>query len=829
MHTKSVASMLGSILDGYTGTSARDEFIQPDGKVRPQWDFLLRAMEAMGPSQLSFRQDEIRRFIEENGVTYNVYDDTGGKERPWPLDVLPVLIDSREWSAVERGLIQRAELFEAILQDLYGPAKLLSEGLIPPQVIFDHGGFLRPCVGLMRPGMRFLHLYAADLARGSDGSFSVVADLLQSPSGAGYALENRIVLSRTLPSLYRDSHVHRLAIFFRALRNHLAAIAGGGNRIVLLTPGPENETYFEQAFLANYLGFNLVQGSDLTVRDGKVFLKTLSGLRPIDGIFRRVDDTYSDPLEMKSDSLLGVAGLLYSIRQGSVAVLNPPGAGVLENPGLYPFLPAICRHLLGQDLHLSNTQTYWCGNSLSHVLDRLHELVIKPISRGWDRGSVFGGDLSSKELASLADRIRAKPSNYVAQERHQLSTTPLWTGNKMEPRSMVIRSFACTRDESYMVMPGGLVRVSPDANSNIVSNQKGGVSKDLWILASEPEKQISLLSATAGTTPIVRSGGEIPSRAADNLFWLGRYAERTEGLVRIMREIQLRLVEMQGNEEVFDSLLLMLEAHTGLLDPDLLAKSAQSSEVEQKLRGIFFDASMIGGLRFDVRALTNAARSLRERLSEDTWRTINRLETELDSPGKSPFEILENLLIYLASFAGFVSESMTRGQGFRFLEFGRRIERATLSADLIISVSKRKPPEALWEHVLKIQNSYMTYRRRYKTRMDPSAVMDLLIFDLSNPRSLGHQLSRLEELAKGLPGAKESSRTMESRTILHALSVLRLAEGTGPQGDDYSELQQLMYREKQYLRTLSETITSNYFNYIETQHRLEGGAWSVTG
>ncbi|MCE9599200.1 MAG: circularly permuted type 2 ATP-grasp protein [Spirochaetia bacterium] len=802
-----MASQLGSILDGYTGTGARDEFIQPDGKVRPQWDFLLRAMEAMGHSQLSFRQEEIRRFIEENGVTYNVYDEAGGKERPWPLDVLPVLIDSREWASVERGLIQRAELFELILQDLYGPAKLLSEGLLPPQIIFDHGGFLRSCVGLNPLGKRSLHLYAADLARGSDGSFSVIADLLQAPSGAGYALENRIVLSRTMPSLYRDSHVHRLAVFFRALRNHLATIAGGGNRIVLLTPGPDNETYFEQAFLANYLGFNLVQGSDLTVRDGKVYLKTLSGLRPIDGIFRRIDDAYSDPLELKTDSLLGVAGLLYSMRQNSVAVMNPPGAGVLENPGIYPFLPGICRHLLGQDLRLANTQTYWCGNSLSHVLDRLPELVIKPISRGWERGSVFGGDLSSKDLASLAERIRAKPTSYVAQERHHLSTTPLWTGNKMEPRSMVIRSFACTRDDSYMVMPGGLVRVAPDANSMVVSNQKGGVSKDLWILASEPEKQISLLSATAGTTPIVRSGGEIPSRAADNLFWLGRYAERTESLVRIMREIQLRLVEMQG----------------------LLAKNANSPEVEQKLRGIFFDAAIIGGLRFNVRALTNAARSLRERLSEDTWRTINRLETELDSTGKSPFEILENLLIYLASFAGFVSESMTRGQGFRFLEFGRRIERATQSADLIVSVSKRKPPEALWEHVLKIQNSYMTYRRRYKTRMDPSAVIDLIIFDLSNPRSLGHQLTRLEELAKGLPGAKESSRTVESKTILHALSVLRLAEGTGPKGDDYSELQQLMYREKQYLRTLSETITSNYFNYIETQHRLEGGEWSVTG
>ncbi len=815
-----------ALLESYRPTARRDELVDDSGKIRPHWEFLVQSLEALGPRALAGRQDEIRRFIRENGVTYHVYEEGG--ERAWPLDVMPVLMDSREWALVERGLIQRAELFDLILQDLYGPGRLLREGIVPPEIVFGSGGFLRACHGLIPPNRRYLHFYAADLARNEDGSFSVVSDRLQSPSGAGYALENRIVLSRTLPSLYRDSHVHRLALFFRSMRNHLSQMCGGGNQLVLLTPGPENETYFEQAFLANYLGFNLVQGSDLTVRDGRTYLKTLNGLRPVDGIFRRVDDVYADPLELKSDSLLGVAGLMYCIRSGSVAVMNPPGAAALENPGIYPFLPRICKFLTGQDLRLQGAPTYWCGDSLESVLARLSELVIKPILRGRERGTIYASDLSAKELEELSKRIEASPGSYIAQERMSLSTTPLWTGSAFEARPMVIRTFACARDDSFMIMPGGLVRVSPDESTANISNQKGGVSKDLWVLASEPEKQISLLSA-AGSTPIVRSGGEIPSRIADNLFWIGRYAERTESLARILREIHLRLVEMQGDEEVFDLLLLSLEPHTGLLDPELVKKESGSPEVEKKLRSIVFDAAVLGGLRFDVRALTTCGRALRERLSEDAWRTLNRLESELDSPEKSVLEALENILLYLASFAGFVSESMTRGQGFRFLELGRRIERATLASDLLSHTTRQKAPAAFWEHVLRIQNSYMTYRRRYRTRMDTGAVIDLLVFDESNPRSLAHQLGRLEDLAKGLPERKEAGKSPEHRIVLHALSVMRLADGAKPGGEDYSDLHTLLAREKGYLRSLSDTITMHYFNYIETQQRLEASQWSVTG
>lgn len=811
-----------TLLSSYrTGSSGWDELVDGSGRIRPHWDFLIQSLESVGPAQLSFRQSEIRRFIRENGVTYNVFDSSGGREREWPLDIMPVLMDSREWAEIERGLIQRAELLDLILRDLYGPRRLIAEGHLPAEVIIEHGGFLRASNGLFPPDKRFLHFYAADLARGPDGKFLVISDRVQSPSGAGYALENRIVLSRTLPSIYRDSHVHRLALFFRSLRNHMSSMTGGGNRLALLTPGPENETYFEQAFLANYLGFNLVRGADLTVRDGRVFLKTLNGLRQVDGILRRVDDVYADPLELKGDSLLGAAGLMYAMRAGSVSVINPPGVAVIENPGLYPFLPAICKHLLGQDLRLESARTMWCGRDTESILGRLHDLVVKPISSNWENRAVNCRELSKGELDVLKSRIRSTPWSFVAQEVVSLSSAPLWMEDHFEPRKMVVRSYACARDDSFAVMPGGLVRVSPDPDAFVVTSQRGGVSKDLWILASEPEKQVSLISSV-GETPLVRSSGEIPSSVADNLFWVGRYAERTEGLARILREILLRLAEFQRDDEGFAALLAALEIHVGPMD------ARDSAGMEKAATRLLVDAAVTGSVRWDVRALITAGRGLRERLSEDAWRTLNRIEPDLEKGELSPIDSVENVLLYLSSFSGFVAESMTRGQGHRFLELGRRIERTLLSLDLLLQVIAGEPSESVLELPLRIQNSYMTYRRRYKTKMDRAAVIDLLVFDESNPRSVAHQLLRLEELTRGLPDHKEAGRNPESRIARQGVALLRLAEETVRTPAEAPAFRELLIREKTYLRELSDTMTTHYFRYVETQQRLEAGEWSVT-
>jgi uncharacterized circularly permuted ATP-grasp superfamily protein/uncharacterized alpha-E superfamily protein len=814
-----MTAMQRPIFQNYQAGSAYDEAVDASGVLRPHWQFLTESLDALGETSIVSRQADIHRFVRENGVTYNVYSESGNQSRPWPLDLIPVPVDSRDWALLEAGIIQRAELLDLILRDLYGERRLLREHIIPPEVIYGHGGFLRACHGLVPPEKRYLHFYAADLGRKRDGSFRVISDRLQAPSGAGYALENRIVLSRTMPSLYRDSHVHRLALFFRTLRNQFASLAGGGHRIAVLTAGPENETFFEQAFLANYLGFHLVQGSDLSVQDGRVFLKTLGGLRAIDGILRRVDDAFSDPLELRGDSVLGVAGLLYSARAGNIVLINPPGTGVLENPGIVPFLPAIARYFLGQDLRLSSPETYWCGDSLGLVLDRLHEFVIKPIARGRQRDTVYANRLGTEELRALAVKIKAQPWAYTAQEEIELSTAPAWNGNRLEGRPMVVRAFACSAQESYMVMPGGLVRISPEPGSKAVSNQAGGESKDLWILASEPEKQITLLTTSSGSAPLSRSGGEIASRTADNLFWVGRYAERTESLARILREMMTRLSEGAAEEDPLELLMLALEPHTGQMNPALV--SAPAADIEERIGSVLFDASVLGGVRFNVNSLLRAARSLRERMSEDAWRTLNRMDNDLEAT-RSKSESLDNVLIYLSSFSGFVSESMTRGSGFRFLELGRRIERAALLCDFLLSVTAKPVTDGMWEHILKIQNSSMTYRRRYK-RMDPRAVIDLLVFDESNPRSAAHQLRRLEQLSTELPSHREAGKSEEERIAIQAASTLRLAEGAEPEG-----LRELLLAERDFLRRLTNVIASNYFSYVETQQRVEADQWSVT-
>lgn len=811
--------MPAQIFQHYRAGSAYDEAVDPAGSLRPHWQFLKESLDALGENSLVSRQADIHRFVRENGVNYNVYSESGHHSRPWPLDLIPVPIDSRDWALLEAGLIQRAELLDLMLRDLYGERRLLRERVIPPEVVYGHGGFLRACHGLVPPDKRYLHFYAADLGRMRDGSFRVISDRLQAPSGAGYALENRIVLSRTMPSLYRDSHVHRLALFFRTLRNQFASLAGGGHRIAVLTAGADSETFFEQAFLANYLGFHLVQGSDLSVQDGRVYLKTLGGLRAMDGILRRVDDAFTDPLELRGDSVLGVAGLLYSARAGNIVLINPPGTGVLENPGIVPFLPAVAHYFLGQDLRLRSPETHWCGNELSQVLARLQDFIIKPIARGRQRDSVYANGLNQHDLRSLESKIRAEPWAYVAQEEVELSTTPSWNGRGLEGRPMVLRAFACSAQDSYMIMPGGLVRISPEPGSKAVSNQAGGESKDLWILASEPEKQITLLTASSGTAPLSRSGGEIASRTADNLFWVGRYAERTESLARILREIMIRLSEGAAEEDPLELLLLSLDPHTGRVDPALA--NAPASSVEEKIGAVIFDASILGGVRFNVNSLLRAARSLRERMSEDAWRTLNRMDSDLES-NQNKTESLDNILIYLSSFSGFVGESMTRGSGFRFLELGRRIERASLLCDFLLSVTGKTVTDGMWEHILKIQNSSMTYRRRYK-RLDPRAVIDLLVFDESNPRSAAHQLRRLEQLTAELPSRREAGKSEEERLAIQAASTLRLAEGSAPEA-----LRDLMFTELDYLRKLSNVIASNYFSYVEAQQRVEADQWSVT-
>jgi uncharacterized circularly permuted ATP-grasp superfamily protein len=552
--THPLATPVADWLDYPPRTGMPDELFDSAGEVRPHWELFLASLRELGLPELTRRWNEAKHLIHENGVTYNVYGDPRGMNRPWQLDPIPQLISQSDAETLEQGLIQRGRLLEILMQDLYGPQRTLATGLLPRQLVIHNPAFLRSCHNINVPANRYLHLYAANIGRGADGIFRVLGDRTQSPSGAGYALENRIVLSRMLPDAFRECQVQRLAPFFRTLRDTLRSIGPHNRdnpRIVLLTPGPYNETYFEHAYLARYLGYTLVEGADLTVRDNHVFLKVLGGLQPVDVILRRLDDDYCDPLELRPDSFLGVPGLVQAVLAGNVAVANALGTGLLETPALLAFLPGLCRHFLGEDLRLPSVATWWCGERVAceYVLAHLDELVIKPALASTRLEPVFVDELSRVQREELIVRIRARPGDYVGQQRLTLSTTPVLEGKRLQPRHLVLRTYLAAHDDSFLMMPGGLTRVSAAADTMVVSMQRGGGSKDTWVLSDAPVSEVSLLQPGGQPVALNRGGNDLPSRVADNLYWLGRYVERAEALTRLLRAVFVRLTETSGLEE----------------------------------------------------------------------------------------------------------------------------------------------------------------------------------------------------------------------------------------------------------------------------------------
>ncbi|MDX1812609.1 MAG: circularly permuted type 2 ATP-grasp protein, partial [Gammaproteobacteria bacterium] len=554
-----------------TKLSTYDEMHSVQGQLLPHWQHIMEALDKMGSEGLERRRQEAQRILQETGVTYNVYGDPNDTVRAWELDPIPLVISSEEWCDIEAGLAQRAELLDLVLADIYGEQTLIKKGLIPFELVYAHNGFIRSCANLNYSSHKHLILHSTNLARGPDGQMWVIDDRTQSPSGAGYALENRTVMTRIFPSLFRDSHVHRLAAFFRGLRAELANLAFHNKddpHIVVLTPGPLHETYFEHAYKAAYLGYTLAQGDDLTVRDGKVWLKSIEGLQQVDVILRRVDDSFCDPLELRTESRLGVAGLLEAVRLGNVAIANPIGSSVLENPAFFAFLPAIARYFLGEDLKLPSVATWWCGQEKERefVLQNLDKLVIKPVNRDSRVHSIFGASLSEKEKSLLKDKIRAKPHLYVGQQQVSFSTAPSLAAGQIEPRQAVIRTFAVAREDGYQVMPGGLTRIARSKDSYAISYQSGGISKDTWVMASEPEKHVSLWLQPRRNQLIQPLSSALPSRSADNLFWVGRYAERAEGSARLFRSVLQKLRESREIKDPNDMVCLyhMLRALTHL-------------------------------------------------------------------------------------------------------------------------------------------------------------------------------------------------------------------------------------------------------------------------
>lgn len=840
--SESIAPELTQLCQGYGATASHDEMCTADGDVRSHWHYLMHSLSGMGSGELQRRREEAWRLIRDNDVTYNIYSDADSTSRPWKLDLVPLLIESDEWRAIEAGLMQRAELLNLVLLDLYGPRNLIKKGVIPPELVFSHPGFLNPCVNVPMPDARALTFYAADLVRDANGQINILSDRAQSPSGSGYALENRLVISRVLPSLFRDSHTHRLANFFRTSRhalNRLSPREGEEPNIVLLSPGPANEAYFEHAYLANYLGYTLVEGSDLTVRNNRVWLTTLEGRRPVDVILRRMDGAYCDPVELRGDSYLGVPGLTNVVRSGNVGISNPLGSGVLENPALISFLPELSKCLLGEELRLPSVPVWWCGNKTQcdHVLENLHRMVIKPVhppSVGFR--FIFGSELSKDRLEKLRQRIKARPHLFVGQHAMTMSTVPILAKDGLKPRHTVLRSFLVADEHDYMAMPGGLTRVSSEDDKLVVSNQAGGINKDTWVLATEPEKYVSLLSERRQARQAPDSGGEVPGRVADNMFWAGRYAERAEFSSRILRLI-LQFVETGESEEtpVFRQLLTTL---TNQLAPyPATTDSDNFNALEAELLNVISGRMNPVSLVQTLASLLRSVRSVRDRLPADTWRIINIIDEELGSlRGISSDNLVDamdeqdELITALTAFTGLTLENMTRGRSWRFLDIGRRIERSLqithiLQTTLVQSCSE-DDQSLLSDSMLTIVDSLMSYRRRYRYDIKIPELLDVVIYDENNPRSLAFQLTKLEQHVANLPQQNESgSRTEIERLTLETATLIRLADVNRLAMVDETvnrreTLETFLNVLSTRLPALSDALTTTYFRTGETPHQL---------
>lgn len=840
--------------DYLPGPGSFDEMRTPDGALRPHWEYLLGAIESLGSTGIEERRREAHRLIRDNGVTYNVYGDPQGFTRPWNLDLIPLLIRSDEWAVIERGLLQRAELLNHILLDLYGPRELMRKGLVPADLFDGYPGYLLPCHGIQVAGNRPLVYYAADLIRAPDGTWCVAADRTQNPSGAGYALENRVVVSHVLPSLFRDSHVHRVAGFFRSMRRTLTRLAPRRDdhaRVVVLTPGQSNEAHFEHAYLANYLGYTLVQGADLSVRDGALWLRTLGRLEPIHAVLRRVDDELCDPLELREDSLLGVPALVQAARTGRVVLANALGSGLLEHPGLAAFLPGLCRQILGEDLLLAGVPTYWCGDpaSLEHVLGNLSRMTVKLVGGPSGTERFASNRMAPGELLSLADRIRAEPRLFVAKDWIAPSTSPSLVGGRIKPRPTVLRSFLVSGDDDYTVLPGGLSRVALSEDTHLATSRLGGLAKDTWVLASEPERQESLIATSDHSTPAVVQESEVSSRVADNLFWIGRYAERAEGLVRLLRVAVFKLSERASFAPGGETALFvypLLEALTRQTQtfPGFVGKGAQDllRDPTPEMLSLISDASRLGALPQTLQALVNAAWSVRDRLSADTWRVVNDIEQNLraltrDPPGmlSEALDDLDPLITSLVAFSALTHENMTHNEGWHFLEAGRRLERcsnlATLLKTTLVPVGAESEETLLVEAVLVVTDSLITYRRRYRAGTRIGALLDLVFQDELNPRALAYQLVALQPLVQQMPRMELATGwTQAEKLVLKSLTDVRLAEinrllGVDGQGKRREALHLMLETVGKGLAAISDALTAQYFAHEEQPHSLLGNVY----
>jgi uncharacterized circularly permuted ATP-grasp superfamily protein/uncharacterized alpha-E superfamily protein len=828
--------------DYYNIHQSYGELLDENGKVRPHWETFFETYSRLGEEEINSRNTDTLRMLTENGVTYNIYGDPNGLNRPWKLDNIPFLISKEEWASIETGLSQRAQLLNFILEDIYGERKLIKEGILPMELIYNHAGFLRPCNGIRQRGKHQLILYSADIAKNTKGRLWVVNDRTQAPSGSGYALENRTTMTRVIPELFEGLKVRHLSPYFSALRNGLNEIAPHKNlnpRIVILTPGSSNETYFEHSYLSSHLGFTLVQGNDLIVKDNFVWLKTMGGLERVDVILRRVDDIYCDPLELKAESQLGIPGLLQCVRSGNVALANPLGSSVLENPGLMPFLQLISRYFLNEDLIIPTIASWWCGQQreLQYVLENIKTLVIKKIHRNpTGSSSIDGASLSNSQLEACKQQIRLNPSLYVGQEKVEISVSPSLIDGKIIPQKVLFRSFLVSNQDDYVAMAGGLVRSSADATNFLISSQTGGFSKDAWIISPEPGRVVNVLRETPESA-VETYHDMLPSHAAENLFWVGRYTERILGNARFLRTVMQFLSE--GNKLITDinrqterSLLEAFTKYSYTL-PGFVGEDADElfTDPWKELKDVLYNEKRTGGIKYNFSQFHKAIHEVRDHWSTDTWRVIRGMEEGLQNGiplthhgHLQMIHALDSLITSIVAFIGLNRESISREQGWMMLDVGRKIEQSLLTIAMLRTNLVKKYSEQveynLQQSVLMSNEGLVNYRYKYRRPLQNLLVIDLLIFDPNNPRSLTYQVVRLKSHLQNLPknnGGK--SLTEYERLILEADTLIKLADKTLLAVSDeegYTHLEIFLSRLHQILSAIPGVISKAFFKHEMT-------------